>query len=329
MKSFVFRHLLPAAGFFLLSLCLLAFQRPSAQMMETIQPNPQAKITTETAPFKGTDLETFDRESPATAHIVLQAFRDGHPAKISGYGYDERAQDWFIVVGEHKFLWARGRILPEGQAHEAENWRHYIDYLYPRTKLHPENYSPELVAEIRRTSDPDFRAGQKSYNVEFYHALYGGRTRDQLEQRIVPTKFLGRRVNLHEDIVKALSKAEQEIRHVSKINAEVRTFIKTIGSVEGYNWRKIRDRQDRSFHSWGLALDILPEGWQQKNLYWNWLSEWNPDWMLLPPDQQWMPPEPVVKIFERHGFVWGGKWLQWDNIHFEYRPELILLQKYQ
>jgi hypothetical protein len=36
-----------------------------------------------------------------------------------------------------------------------------------------------------------------------------------------------------------------------------------------------------------------------------------------------MPPSVVVEIFEKHGFVWGGKWYHFDNMHFEYRPEII------
>ncbi|HNY22827.1 MAG TPA: M15 family metallopeptidase, partial [Treponemataceae bacterium] len=39
-------------------------------------------------------------------------------------------------------------------------------------------------------------------------------------------------------------------------------------------------------------------------------------------------PAAVVEAFEREGFVWGGKWLLWDNMHFEYRPELLVLQKW-
>ena len=31
----------------------------------------------------------------------------------------------------------------------------------------------------------------------------------------------------------------------------------------------------------------------------------------------------IVEIFERHGFIWGGKWYHYDTMHFEYRPELI------
>ena len=34
-------------------------------------------------------------------------------------------------------------------------------------------------------------------------------------------------------------------------------------------------------------------------------------------------PLEIVKIFEKHGFIWGGKWYHYDTIHFEYRPELL------
>ena len=31
----------------------------------------------------------------------------------------------------------------------------------------------------------------------------------------------------------------------------------------------------------------------------------------------------IVDIFERHGFIWGGKWYHYDTMHFEHRPELL------
>jgi hypothetical protein len=31
----------------------------------------------------------------------------------------------------------------------------------------------------------------------------------------------------------------------------------------------------------------------------------------------------AVEIFERHDFIWAGKWNHYDTMHFEYRPELI------
>jgi hypothetical protein len=42
-----------------------------------------------------------------------------------------------------------------------------------------------------------------------------------------------------------------------------------------------------------------------------------------------MVPDAVVAAFERHGFVWGGKWLFFDTMHFEYRPEILILARQQ
>lgn len=33
-------------------------------------------------------------------------------------------------------------------------------------------------------------------------------------------------------------------------------------------------------------------------------------------------PKLLVDIFERNGFIWGGRWHSYDAMHFEYRPEL-------
>ena len=34
-------------------------------------------------------------------------------------------------------------------------------------------------------------------------------------------------------------------------------------------------------------------------------------------------PTEIIDIFERRGFIWGGKWSHYDTMHFEYRPELL------
>ena len=54
--------------------------------------------------------------------------------------------------------------------------------------------------------------------------------------------------------------------------------------------------------------------------------EQTPDWYAIPYARRWMVPETVVRAFEVQGFVWGGKWLFFDTMHFEYRPEILLLE---
>ncbi|MDR2663684.1 MAG: M15 family metallopeptidase [Treponema sp.] len=51
----------------------------------------------------------------------------------------------------------------------------------------------------------------------------------------------------------------------------------------------------------------------------------NPEWYKIPYSGRWHPPLSVVRIFERYGFCWGGKWPLFDTMHFEYRPEILIL----
>jgi hypothetical protein len=51
------------------------------------------------------------------------------------------------------------------------------------------------------------------------------------------------------------------------------------------------------------------------------------EWYSLPYERRWMVPLPFVRAFEQEGFIWGGKWFFFDTIHFEYRPEILILAR--
>ena len=67
-------------------------------------------------------------------------------------------------------------------------------------------------------------------------------------------------------------------------------------------------------HSWGAAIDINAAHAD----YWLWHGSVVTDGAPV----NRIPLE-IVAIFERHGFIWGGKWSHYDTMHFEYRPELL------
>lgn len=80
-------------------------------------------------------------------------------------------------------------------------------------------------------------------------------------------------------------------------------------SPSGYAWRRIAGEKTLSAHSFGVAVDVAPEATR----YWRWAKTAAYD----------RPPPEVVDIFEKYGFIWGGKWSRYDDMHFEYRPELL------
>jgi len=72
-----------------------------------------------------------------------------------------------------------------------------------------------------------------------------------------------------------------------------------------------------SAHSYGIAIDIAVE----YSNYWKWTSPKAEELSVIPYVNR-IPIE-IVKVFEKHGFVWGGRWYHFDTMHFEYRPEIV------
>jgi hypothetical protein len=81
-----------------------------------------------------------------------------------------------------------------------------------------------------------------------------------------------------------------------------------------YVCRKVADTGQPSMHGWGAAIDINPA----YSDYWLWRRSGG----RLPAYINRIAQE-IVTIFERHGFIWGGRWAHFDTMHFEYRPELL------
>ncbi len=91
-------------------------------------------------------------------------------------------------------------------------------------------------------------------------------------------------------------------------------FIKLLKPTAGtYNCRTVAGSGVRSAHSYGAAIDLNAKYAD----YWRWSSIEAPVWKNQYPIE-------IVRIFEKHGFIWGGYWYHFDTMHFEYRPELFL-----
>ena len=91
-------------------------------------------------------------------------------------------------------------------------------------------------------------------------------------------------------------------------------FLKYLKPNSGtYDCRKVARSTARSAHAWGAAIDID----SAQSDYWRWSGN------LRAPVWKNRIPIEIVRIFERHGFIWGGRWYHYDTMHFEYRPELL------
>jgi hypothetical protein len=109
--------------------------------------------------------------------------------------------------------------------------------------------------------------------------------------------------------------ADQQLRAVSAEIDALPDKIKhaAFPSAGTYNCRAVADTGQPSPHSYGIAIDLNTA----VSDYWFWKSHDGPIAY-----RNRMPRE-IVAIFEKHGFIWGGKWYHFDTMHFEYRPELL------
>ena len=89
-------------------------------------------------------------------------------------------------------------------------------------------------------------------------------------------------------------------------------LLKTAGT---FNWRYIKGTRRLSAHAFGIAIDIDVK----HSDYWRWARDRKGRFKY----RNRIPIE-IVHIFEKHGFVWGGRWHHFDTMHFEYRPELFV-----
>ena len=283
-------------------------------------------------------------QTPATEPEGLAIFRKAYPDITFVSRYDEANEDWRIQVtvpskpqvsdtyshdayedgSTYIFYWADGALIPEEELKNRDQYWTLL-YRYEKELADPALFTPEQTEQIANFGSTENRTSGAGTPMFFFDALYDSSSRASLEAHITRVSFLGRSMNVHERIVTPLKKVENRINEEAKTDSEVQYFKTHISSLGAYSWRIISGTNRKSFHSLGIAIDIQPTSLGGKAIYWEWEKERNPNgWMLIPLSKRWMPPQKVIDIFEEEGFIWGGKWIIFDNMHFEYHPELIL-----
>ncbi|MDA7848210.1 SH3 domain-containing protein [Sulfurospirillum sp.] len=98
---------------------------------------------------------------------------------------------------------------------------------------------------------------------------------------------------------------------ITKLKQLPKEYNKYLTNIAGtFKYRYIADTSRLSAHSFGISLDINVKN----SNYWKW------DKNLAFRNKI---PKEIVDIFEKYGFIWGGRWYHYDTMHFEYRPEFF------
>ena len=229
-----------------------------------------------------------------------------------------------ISVDGNDFVWAEGRLLPPSQQGHWSEFAPQPFFDYPSGLPEVADWPDERIAEAEKRL-ADRRSNHLRRESAFFDALWSVHDRTTADAAQKPIIFLGHRVTVHQSLVAPLARIESQLGVARRSDPSLDAFLKNLSHWEGYNWRDIAETQSRSNHSYGSALDLIPRDYGGKNPYWLWAHQDQPGWYRTAWVDRWEPHPAVVQAFEREGFVWGGKWLLFDTIHFEYRPEILLL----
>ncbi|MCC7320273.1 MAG: M15 family metallopeptidase [Rubellimicrobium sp.] len=176
-------------------------------------------------------------------------------------------------------------------------------------QTYPPGY--DLTARSVPWADPG-----RARNDALFRALYGDSAR-AVRAALVRVTYAGPGAQAAFDVTTRQCVATQlraALEEAAALSPPPDDWFRDTGG--SFNWRVIAGTDRLSAHSFGAAIDLNTG----LGGYWRWSGATEG---AAGPFQSTLPPA-LLAVFERRGFIWGGKWHHFDGMHFEYRPELIL-----
>ena len=156
----------------------------------------------------------------------------------------------------------------------------------------------------------------RARNLAFFDKMYGDCRKGEVEKSLTEIVWLPKKARQRLKVT-TVNGVDQKLAAVSQeldqLPARFDAFL--FPAAGAYNCRAIAGTDRASAHGHGIAIDIS----LKHSDYWRW-SKPGPGGVYA--HKNAIPME-IVRIFEGHGFIWGGKWYHYDTMHFEYRPELL------
>jgi hypothetical protein len=176
-------------------------------------------------------------------------------------------------------------------------------------------YFQYKIGKSSNTISPYFDPG-RIRNEDFFKCVYGD-TKKEVESKLVKIVWCPKLVN-QSILVTSVNSVDKKLLAISNEfdkMPQYKNYFEGIGGT--FNWRMINGTNRLSMHSFGMTIDLN----SKHSNYWQWGCKCTNEDSKL--NYKNKIPQEIVDVFERYGFIWGGKWYHYDTMHFEYRPELI------
>ncbi|SET33985.1 D-alanyl-D-alanine carboxypeptidase [Natronincola peptidivorans] len=256
--------------------------------------------------FRETTIEetiTYQKEYEITLRQDLFSLMMAYPEYIIDIEVEEDHQVYLVLKSGNRILYDDKKEKTPLEKIANPDLQDMMEQQYllgPIDELMPEDYNPGRIRVYPLLKE-----------------VYGGNPRE-IEGNLIGIQIHAgyHRFNSNNAAATFLKKAFTELNYQSKNNPEIWSYLHPIGGT--YNYRYIARTNRLSSHSFGISIDLAIHPAD----YWQWATKTQAEKRLE------NYPQIIVDIMESNYFIWGGKWGQFDIMHYEYRPELIKKAKY-
>jgi len=255
---------------------------------------------------KSHDQTVFSEEDPAYEAMMkrdLLCLMLAYPEFIVGVEKNSDGKVYAVLKSGRKILYDDKKNKNSWQKSGSPDLQDMLEEIYPLTDIQevlPNHVNPGCIRVYPLLKE-----------------VYGS-SKEQILSRLVKVsigyKFV--EFNRSNDASASLQSVMKELLPIARQNHKV--YAAAFPSSGTFNYRLIGGTNRLSSHAYGIAIDLN----SNKYDYWRWATREEGQKRL---DAY---PREVVSIFEKYGFVWGGKWGNFDIMHYEYRPEIILKARY-
>ncbi len=214
--------------------------------------------------------------------------------------------DLFSAIEGNDLVWRDGTRMPLSDG--------IVDKDFETTLDHPDIDDmfaiPYVAGPLAGEPDVNEDPGRIRYEPLFTK-MYGDCEKGEVQPRLRKVSWLKGSVAFTTENG-AADALERVVADLRKLPPPMTKYL--VPSAGTYNCRLIAGTDRRSMHAYAAAIDISTA----HSDYWQWAK---PAAGLYPYRNR--IPFEIVSVFERHGFIWGGKWYHYDTMHFEYRPEML------
>ncbi len=248
--------------------------------------------------FLAAMLAGFADPAVAGEHAAVDALVRAYPDFLAGYD----ASDLIWRDGTRMPLSGRPPIADPAEMLRRGSILDQIRLPYP---------AGPLAAGVGPTGDPG-----RVRNRAFFDKMYGNCWNGEVRPRLVSVMWLPRSWGRALEVTSVNGLAQRLAAVSADLDALPPALKRYAYPPAGtYSCRTVADTGQPSMHAWGAAIDVntaYADYWLGHHFGANGAGGYH----------NRIPME-IVEIFERHGFIWGGKWSHYDTMHFEYRPELL------